>query len=178
MAAADGGTQSLGRMHDSGPEVERARRIVDRVLPPYLAPAAVRVYVVDNQEWNAMAMGNYSIYVFTGILGDLDDDELAIVLGHEIAHASHEHTRKQQKRGILTALAAVSAQVVAQQVLESDEAQVACDPHRPGRGGVRQRLLARPGGPGRPRRHALRLRGRLRRAQGPGAVEALRREVR
>ena len=124
-AAPDGGTASLGKMHESGPEYDRARRVVDRVLPPYLPREAVRVYVVDNKEWNAMAMGNYSIYVFTGIMGDLDDDELALVIGHEIAHASHEHTRKQQKRGLLTGLLAVSAQVVAQEALESDEATVA-----------------------------------------------------
>ena len=125
MAAPDGGTTSLGKMHESGPEYDRARRVVDRVLPPYLPKDAVRVYVVDNKEWNAMAMGNYSIYVFTGIMGDLDDDELALVIGHEIAHASHEHTRKQQKRGLLTGLLAVSAAVVAQETLESDEATVA-----------------------------------------------------
>ena len=125
MAAPDGGTASLGKMHESGPEYHRARGVVDRVLPPYLPREAVRVYVVDNKEWNAMAMGNYSIYVFTGIMGDLDDDELALVIGHEIAHASHEHTRKQQKRGLLTGLLAVSAQVVAQEALESDEATVA-----------------------------------------------------
>jgi Zn-dependent protease with chaperone function len=125
MAAPDGGTTSLGKMHESGPEFDRARRVVDRVLPPHVPKDAVRVYVVDNEEWNAMAMGNYSIYVFTGIMGDLDDDELALVIGHEIAHASHEHTRKQQKRGLLTGLLAVSAQVVAAEALESDEATVA-----------------------------------------------------
>jgi Zn-dependent protease with chaperone function len=124
-AAPDGGVASLGKMRDSGPEYDRARRVVDRVLPPYLPEDAVRVYVIENKEWNAMAMGNYSIYVFTGIMGDLDDDELALVIGHEIAHASHEHTRKQQKRGLLTSLLAVSAGVVAQEALESDEATVA-----------------------------------------------------
>jgi Zn-dependent protease with chaperone function len=124
-AAPDGGVASLGKMRESGPDFDRARRVVDRVLPPHIPRDAVRVYVVDNPEWNAMAMGNYSIYVFTGIMGDLDDDELALVIGHEIAHASHEHTRKQQKRGLLTGLLAVSAGVVAQEALESDEATVA-----------------------------------------------------
>jgi Zn-dependent protease with chaperone function len=125
LMAVQGGTKSLGPLHDSGPQVDRARGLVDRLLPPYLPASEVRVYVVDNDEWNAMAMGNYSIYVFSGIMADLDDDELGLVLGHEIAHATHEHTRKQQKRAIWTGLAAISAQVVANEVLESDEATVA-----------------------------------------------------
>ena len=58
----------------------------------------MRVYVIENDEWNAFAMGNYSIYVFTGLMDDLDDDELAIVLGHELAHATHEHTRRRSRR--------------------------------------------------------------------------------
>ena len=68
--------------------VDRVRRITGQLLPPYVEPERVRVYVVDNPEWNAMAMGNYSIYVFSGLLLDMDDDEVAIVLGHELVHAS------------------------------------------------------------------------------------------
>jgi Zn-dependent protease with chaperone function len=124
MAAGDQ-TKSLGKLRQSGPEVARVRRIVDRLLPPYIDPAGVRVYVIDNPEWNAMAMGNYSIYVFSGLLEDLDDDELAIVLGHEIAHASHEHTRKQYRRGLLVQLGAVGATVALGTQLEDTETQVA-----------------------------------------------------
>ena len=57
---------------------------LDRLVPPYLEPERVRPYVIENDEWNAFAMGNYSIYVFSGLLKDLDDDELAVVLGHEL----------------------------------------------------------------------------------------------
>ena len=56
--------------------------------------------MIENKEWNAFAMGNYSIYVFTGLLNDMDDDEVAIVLGHELVHATHEHTRKEFKRAM------------------------------------------------------------------------------
>ena len=62
--------------------------------------------MIENKEWNAFAMGNYSIYVFTGLLNDMDDDEVAIVLGHELVHASHEHTRKEFKRAMWVQLAA------------------------------------------------------------------------
>jgi len=97
----------LGRLYDSGPMVDRVRRITARLLPPYLEPERVRVYVVDNPEWNAMAMGNYSIYVFSGLLQDMDDDEVAIVLGHELVHATHEHTRREFKKQMWIQLAAL-----------------------------------------------------------------------
>jgi Zn-dependent protease with chaperone function len=124
-AAPDGSVASMGKMHESGPEYERARRIVDRLLPSYVPSDGVRVYVVDNPEWNAMAMGNYSIYVFTGIMADLDDDELALVIGHEVAHASHEHSRKQAKRGMMTGIAATASQVLIGTQLEGGEAYAA-----------------------------------------------------
>jgi Zn-dependent protease with chaperone function len=105
---------SIGRLIESGPQVERVRRIVETLLPPYLHPEDARIYVIENKEWNAFAMGNYSIYVFTGLLDDMDDDEVAIVLGHELVHATHEHSRKQFKKdmwiqlGLLGVLGATS----------------------------------------------------------------------
>lgn len=93
-----GRRETVGRLYEDGPEVERVRAIVDALVPPYLDHDALRTYVIDNDEWNAFAMGNYSIYVFSGLLRDMDDDELAIVLGHELAHATHEHTRRQFKK--------------------------------------------------------------------------------
>jgi len=101
--------KSVGRLLETGPRVERARWIVDSLLPDYLAPSDVRVYVIENDEWNAFAMGNFSIYVFSGLLDDLDDDEVAIVLGHELVHATHEHSRRQAKKGMWVQLAAIGA---------------------------------------------------------------------
>ena len=56
-----------------------------------------------------MAMANYSIYVFDGLMNDLDDDELAIVLGHEVAHATHEHSARQAKKSVFAGLAGQAA---------------------------------------------------------------------
>ena len=61
----------MGRLVTAGPEVDRARYIVERILPPYVPLSRVRVYVVENPDWNAMAMANYSIYVFSGLMADL-----------------------------------------------------------------------------------------------------------
>lgn len=107
----DGGLVTLGELTESGPQHRRARKILDRMLPPYLKKDDVRLYVVDNQEWNAFAMANYALYVHSGLLEDMDDDEVAIVLGHELAHATLEHTRRNLKKGRWARIAAGVAAV-------------------------------------------------------------------
>jgi Zn-dependent protease with chaperone function len=116
QGAADGKQAEIGALIETGPEVDRCRKIVDRLLPPYVDPKKVRVYVVDNKEWNAMAMANFSIYVFRGLMKDLDDDELAIVLGHEITHATYEHSRRQAKGGVFSGVAGQVALLGAEQI--------------------------------------------------------------
>ena len=111
-----GRTETVGWLSEDGAKVERVRRVVDSLLPSYIDPGDVRVYVIDNREWNAFAMGNYSIYVFSGLLDDLDDDELAIVLGHELAHATHEHTRKQFKKAMWVQLAAMGLTIATTEI--------------------------------------------------------------
>ena len=114
---------SVGRLYTDGPEVERVSRIVDGLCPPYLDPGSFRVYVIENKEWNAFAMGNYSIYVFTGLLKDLDDDEVAIVLGHEMVHATHEHTRRQFKKQMWIQLAALGLAGVEEAAIDDKKAR-------------------------------------------------------
>jgi len=112
----------VGKLIESGPQVERVRRIVDNLLPSYVPPESVRVYVIENKEWNAFAMGNYSIYVFSGLLDDMDDDEVAIVLGHELVHATHEHSRKQFKKDMWIQIAMLGA-LGAASTIDSDTQQ-------------------------------------------------------
>ena len=113
----EGGKETeIGRLIETGPEVDRCRKIIDRLLPPYVDPKKVRVYVVENKEWNAMAMANFSIYVFSGLMKDLDDDELAIVLGHEITHATYEHSRRQAKSGVFSGVAGQVAMIGADKI--------------------------------------------------------------
>jgi Peptidase family M48 len=97
--------RNIGRIEDTGPAVDRVRRIMRRIVPPYVDAARIRVHVVDSDEWNASAMGNGAIWVNTGLLNDTSDDELAVVLGHELAHYTHEHTRRSVKNGKLSLLA-------------------------------------------------------------------------
>jgi hypothetical protein len=118
--AGGGKAADMGALRESGPEVERVRRISAALVPPYLSPADFRVYVVENKEWNAMAAPNRSIYVFSGLLADMDDDEVAIVLGHELVHATHEHSRKQYKKQIWVQLAALGTIGAAQGTIDDD----------------------------------------------------------
>ena len=121
----NGRMQSYGRLYDEGPEVERMRRITRRIAPPYLSGDEFRVYVVDNKEWNAMAAPNYSIYVFTGLLRDMDEDEVAIVLGHELVHATHEHSRKGYKKSLLVQLGALAGVAIAGEAIDNKAARTA-----------------------------------------------------
>ncbi|MCX6553018.1 MAG: M48 family metalloprotease [Acidobacteria bacterium] len=86
------------KIYERGRRVDRVRAIVNRLVPGYLDRDAYRVYVIDSKDWNAFAMANGSIWVNTGLMADMDDDELAIVLGHELVHVTHEHLRKSMKK--------------------------------------------------------------------------------
>jgi Zn-dependent protease with chaperone function len=113
---ANGKQTSMGALHKTGPEVDRVRGILDRVLPPHIQRSQIRVYVVDNKEWNAMAMPNYSVYVFTGILQDLNDNEMALVLGHELTHAIYEHGRRQASKSTISSIAGQAAMIGASKI--------------------------------------------------------------
>ena len=99
----------LGNVEREGHEVERVRRIVRRLAPPYVDSSTLRVYVIDNKDWNALAMGNGAIWIFRGILNDMSDNELAIVIGHELAHYTHEHSRRQMRNALGVRIATFAA---------------------------------------------------------------------
>jgi Zn-dependent protease with chaperone function len=80
-----------------------------RLVPPYLKPDDLRVRVVETDEWNASAMGNGAIWVYSGLLRAMSDDELAIILGHELAHFTHEHSRKGAKSSMIAQLLGLGA---------------------------------------------------------------------
>lgn len=105
------GVQLVGKLEDSGPRAERVRRITSSLQPPYLPKGVIRAYVLVNKEWNAFAMANGAVFVFSGLLDDMDDDEVAIVLGHELAHATYEHSRRGAKKAMVTQLMAQVASI-------------------------------------------------------------------
>lgn len=73
-------------------------------------------YVVENKEANAFALANGTVVVNSGLLDVLDNEaQLAAVLGHEMAHATQEHTWRQlqfhktERTGLAIAAALASA---------------------------------------------------------------------
>lgn len=112
-----GAGEDIGRLADGGAHAERVRRITRRLVPPYVDfDEHVRVHVVETDEWNAAAMGNGSIWVYTGLIDSMSDDELAVVLGHEIAHYTHEHSRRQAKASMWQGLAGLGAIIVGEAI--------------------------------------------------------------
>jgi predicted Zn-dependent protease len=108
---------------ESDPRVKRLRAIAQRIIPNTVRwnSAAQKwkwqVNLVQDGQVNAFCMPGGRIGFFTGIVDKLKltDDEIAAVMGHEIAHALREHGRERQSKATATGLvtgivgAAVSA---------------------------------------------------------------------
>lgn len=83
-------------------QAERVRRISQRVIDQvgaFRADARTwdwQVNVLRSAEVNAWCMPGGKIAVYTGLIEKLKvtDDELAAIIGHEIAHALREHARE------------------------------------------------------------------------------------
>jgi predicted Zn-dependent protease len=86
----------------SDPRVVRLRTVAQRILPhvkkwnPRAEKWPWEVNLIASKDINAFCMPGGKIAFFTGILDTLKltDDEVAAVMGHEIAHALREHARE------------------------------------------------------------------------------------
>lgn len=87
---------------DDHPQLQRLRAIARRIIPhaPPWNPRARQwrweINLIGSRQINAFCMPGGKIAFFSGILDQLalSDDEAAMVMGHEMAHALREHARE------------------------------------------------------------------------------------
>ncbi|GBC93774.1 Beta-barrel assembly-enhancing protease [bacterium HR15] len=81
---------------------QRVQLIGQRLLTvAKVEPYEYTFKVLDSEEVNAFALPGGPVYVMRGLLEMVgnDDDELACVIGHELAHINRRHAAKQVTRG-------------------------------------------------------------------------------
>ena len=92
------------------PQLQRLRRIATRIIPfavewnPRAKDWQWEVNLIGSSQVNAWCMPGGKIAFYTGILDKLKltDDEVAAVMGHEIAHALREHARERMCKSVAT----------------------------------------------------------------------------
>jgi predicted Zn-dependent protease len=102
---------------DNHPQAERLRAIAKKLIPhatrwnERAAKWNWEINLIGSKEVNAFCMPGGKIAFFSGLLSSLKltDDEVAIVMGHEIAHALREHGRERAaKSGLANAGAKIA----------------------------------------------------------------------
>ena len=98
-----------GALNTDRQQIERLREIARRLIPPAARfnPDAQRwrweVNLINSKTVNAFCMPGGKIAFYSGIISALrlTDDEVAMVMGHEIAHALLEHGRARMSEQVL-----------------------------------------------------------------------------
>ena len=97
-----------GALNQDAAMLERVRAVAARIEPQtgvfrQDAPGwKWEVNVISSNELNAFCMPGGKIMFYSGLINKLhlSDDEIAIVMGHEISHALREHSREQVSQAI------------------------------------------------------------------------------
>ena len=102
------------------PRADKVREITDRLVKqavrvrPDAASWKWEVQVIDDPKTvNAFCMAGGKMAIYTGMWDKLKatDDEIAQVMGHEIAHALADHTRERMSIAMTTAVATTAAAI-------------------------------------------------------------------
>jgi len=95
---------------ESHPQVQRLREIAKRLIPhtyewnPRARDWRWEVNLIGSKQINAFCMPGGKIAFYYGILDrlKLTDDEVAVIMGHEMTHALREHAREQMGKTMAT----------------------------------------------------------------------------
>ena len=111
--------QTLGEAESKGalapddyPQLKRLRAIAAKLIPftaqwnPDSRKWKWEVNLIGSKQINAWCMPGGKIAFFTGILDQLQltDDEVAMIMGHEMAHALREHSRERLAKSRATGM--------------------------------------------------------------------------
>jgi len=113
---------------DDHPEVLRLRAIAQKLIPfsyewnPRAKDWKWEINLIGSAQINAFCMPGGKIAFFHGILDklQLSDDEVAMVMGHEIAHALREHARERMGKSEATNVLATIGSALASAYFKVD----------------------------------------------------------
>ncbi len=96
------------------PQTVRLRNIAQKIIPfsyewnPRAKAWQWEVNILNSNQINAFCMPGGKIAFYTGILEQLKltDDEVAMIMGHEVAHALREHARERMGKNAATNIGA------------------------------------------------------------------------
>jgi len=77
---------------EGNPYAERLKRITANIKIPDGLELNYKVYLTE--DVNAFAMADGTVRVYSGLMDLMTDEELLFVMGHEIGHVHHEHSKE------------------------------------------------------------------------------------
>jgi Zn-dependent protease with chaperone function len=97
---------------DDHPQLQRLHTIAQKLIPhttpwnPRSREWKWQVNLIGSKQINAWCMPGGKIAFYTGILDQLklNDDEVAMIMGHEMAHALREHARERLAKSQATSI--------------------------------------------------------------------------
>lgn len=97
---------------DNHPQLVRLHTIARKLIPhtaqwnPRSREWKWQVNLIGSKQLNAWCMPGGKIAFYTGIIDQLqlDDDQIAMIMGHEMAHALREHARERLAKSQVTSI--------------------------------------------------------------------------
>lgn len=88
---------------ENSPYTIRLKKLTSGLKSVDGVPLNFKVYITN--DINAFACADGSVRVYSGLMDLMNDDEVLGVIGHEVGHVAHKHTKKAIKQALLTSAA-------------------------------------------------------------------------